>query len=60
MDSTITIRSIFMKDNKAYIRAGAGIVHDSIPESEFEETEKKMSACLNAIKSASNKGDGNE
>ncbi len=52
MDTTITIRSMFLKDNKAYIRAGAGIVYDSIPENEFFETEKKARACLKAIRLA--------
>jgi len=49
MDTTIIIRSMFLKNNKAYIRAGAGIVYDSIPKSEFLETEKKAKACLKAI-----------
>jgi anthranilate synthase component 1 len=49
LDSTIVIRSIQIKDNKAYIRAGAGIVYDSDPESEFLETGKKAAACLKAI-----------
>jgi len=52
MDTTIVIRSMFLKNNKAYIRAGAGIVYDSIPENEFQETEKKAKACLKAIKLA--------
>ncbi len=52
MDSAILIRSIRIKDNKAYVRVGAGIVYDSNPESEFIETERKAQACLNAIKSA--------
>jgi len=51
MDTTIVIRAIRIKDNKAYVRAGAGIVYDSIPESEFEETEKKAASCIAAIKS---------
>ena len=51
-DSTIIIRSMYLKDNKAYVRAGAGIVYDSIPENEFYETEKKAKACLKAIKLA--------
>ena len=49
MDTTIVIRSMFLKNNKAYIRAGAGIVYDSIPKNEFLETEKKAKACLKAI-----------
>ena len=49
LDSTIIIRSIRIKHNKAYVRAGAGIVYDSDPESEFIETENKAKACLKAI-----------
>lgn len=49
LDSTIVIRSIQIKGNKAYIRAGAGIVYDSNPENEFVETERKAAACLKAI-----------
>jgi anthranilate synthase component I len=52
MDTTIVIRSMFLKNNKAYIRAGAGIVYDSIPKNEYLETEKKAKACLKAIKLA--------
>ncbi|MBW2990061.1 anthranilate synthase component 1 [Candidatus Woesearchaeota archaeon] len=52
MDTTIVIRSMFLRDNKAYIRAGAGIVYDSIPKNEFLETEKKAEACLKAIRLA--------
>jgi anthranilate synthase component 1 len=52
MDTTIVIRSMFLKNNKAYVRAGAGIVYDSIPKNEFIETEKKAKACLKAIKLA--------
>jgi len=48
-DSCITIRSLQVKDHTAYIRVGAGIVHDSIPKSEFEETEHKAMSCLRAI-----------
>ncbi|MBW2974272.1 anthranilate synthase component 1 [Candidatus Woesearchaeota archaeon] len=52
MDTTIVIRSMFLKGNKAYIRAGAGIVYDSMPTNEFTETEKKAKACLKAIRLA--------
>ena len=48
-DSAIIIRSIRLKDNRAFVRAGAGIVLDSIPEKEYEETERKSMACLNAL-----------
>jgi len=50
-DSCITIRSLQVKNHTAYIRVGAGIVHDSIPKSEFDETEHKARSCLRAIQS---------
>jgi anthranilate synthase component 1 len=49
-DSCITIRSLQIKDDVAYIRAGAGIVHDSIPTSEFQETDHKANSCLKAVR----------
>ena len=49
-DSAIIIRSMVLKGGKAYIRVGGGIVHDSVPETEFVETENKASACLTALK----------
>jgi len=49
-DSCITIRSLQIKDHTAYIRVGAGIVHDSVPKTEFEETEHKARSCLHAIR----------
>ncbi|HUV65236.1 MAG TPA: anthranilate synthase component 1 [Sedimentisphaerales bacterium] len=49
-DSCITIRSLQVKDHAAYIRVGAGIVHDSVPKTEFEETEHKANSCLRAIR----------
>ena len=49
-DSCITIRSLQVKDHTAYVRAGAGIVHDSVPKTEFEETEHKAKSCLRAIR----------
>ena len=49
-DSCITIRSLQVKDHMAYIRVGAGIVHDSVPKTEFEETEHKARSCLRAIR----------
>jgi anthranilate synthase component 1 len=51
-DSCITIRSLQVKDQTAYIRAGAGIVHDSIPSSEFDETQHKANSCIKAIRMA--------
>jgi anthranilate synthase component I len=52
LDSTITIRTLRIKGDTAYLRVGAGVVHDSIPKSEYEETEKKAGSCLAAIRSA--------
>ena len=49
LDSCITIRSIVFKDDKAYMQAGAGIVYDSVPEREFEETENKIAAVIRAL-----------
>ncbi|MDQ7821838.1 MAG: chorismate-binding protein [Candidatus Eremiobacteraeota bacterium] len=52
MDSCIIIRSMRILEGKAHLRAGAGIVYDSIAESEYEETEKKLAAPLTALKRA--------
>jgi anthranilate synthase component 1 len=49
-DSCITIRSLQIKDHTAYIRVGAGIVHDSVPKTEFEETDHKAGSCMRAIR----------
>ncbi|PWD85530.1 chorismate-binding protein [Ignatzschineria cameli] len=48
-DSAITIRSAYVKEGIAYVQAGAGIVADSDPESEIEETENKASSVVMAI-----------
>ena len=49
MDTGIIIRSALVKDGTAYVRAGAGIVHDSDPVAEADETRRKASAVLSAI-----------
>lgn len=49
MDLAITIRTCVMADGVASVQAGAGIVHDSVPEREWEETETKARALLTAI-----------
>ena len=49
-DSCITIRSLQVKNHTAYIRVGAGIVYDSVPKTEFEETEHKANSCLRAVR----------
>ncbi len=53
MDTCIAIRLAFKKNGKVFVRSGAGIVADSIPEKEFIECENKMKAVLNALKQAS-------
>lgn len=52
MDTCIAIRSILIKDGKAYVQAGAGIVADSEPEREYEETLNKARAIFRAIQMA--------
>jgi anthranilate synthase component 1 len=54
MDTCITIRTIIMKDGKAYIQAGAGIVADSVPEREYFETVNKAKGMFKAIEMAEN------
>lgn len=48
-DSCITLRTCLLKDGKAYVQAGAGVVADSVPTSEYEETINKSMAILRAI-----------
>jgi len=52
MDTAIAIRTLLIKNNTAYLGVGAGIVADSIPENEFEETMNKGKALLKAIELA--------
>jgi anthranilate synthase component 1 len=52
MDTAITIRTIVVKDGTAYVQAGAGIVADSVPESEYQETLNKARAMLKALEMA--------
>ncbi|MQF69362.1 anthranilate synthase component I [SAR202 cluster bacterium AD-804-J14_MRT_500m] len=51
-DTAITIRTIILKDGVAYVQAGGGIVADSEPESEYQETIHKASALFRAIDKA--------
>ena len=52
MDTCITIRTIVMMGRKAYVQAGGGIVADSVPETEYEETLNKAKGLLRAIQVA--------
>ncbi len=49
MDTCIALRTMVIKDNVAYVQAGAGIVADSNPTSEYEETLNKARGLLRAI-----------
>lgn len=52
MDLAITIRTLQLKGRRLTVQAGAGIVHDSVPEKEYEETINKASAVFQAIRLA--------
>jgi len=52
MDMAIAIRTMRMKNGIAYVQAGGGIVYDSVPEREYEESMNKAQALLKAIKQA--------
>jgi anthranilate synthase component 1 len=56
MDTCIAIRSLVLKGGRAYVQAGAGIVADSQPEREYEETVNKAQALLAAIQMAMEEG----
>jgi anthranilate synthase component I len=49
LDFAIAIRTIIVRDKKAYVQVGAGIVADSVPASEWKETENKAAAMIRAI-----------
>ncbi len=53
LDVCIAIRTAVKKGNKVYVQAGGGIVADSIPEKEYEESANKAGAVMEAIKLAS-------
>jgi anthranilate synthase component 1 len=54
LDTAIAIRTLLIKDNIAYLGVGAGIVADSVPDNEFEETMNKGKALLKAIEITEN------
>jgi anthranilate synthase component 1 len=49
LDSCITLRTALIKDGRIHVQAGAGIVADSVPTSEWQETINKASALFKAI-----------
>lgn len=58
LDTCIAIRLAFAKNGKVFIRSGAGIVADSIPENEYQECVNKAKAVMNALKTAEGGIDG--
>jgi anthranilate synthase component 1 len=52
MDTAITIRTIVTQNGTAHVQAGAGIVYDSVPEREYQETMNKARALIKAIEQA--------
>ncbi|MGF1686452.1 anthranilate synthase component 1 [Photobacterium japonica] len=52
MDTCIVIRSAYVENGIASVQAGAGVVYDSVPQAEADETRSKAQAVINAIRSA--------
>ncbi len=52
LDSCIALRTIVLKDGKAYVQAGGGVVADSTPEGEYQETVNKAMGMMRAIERA--------
>jgi anthranilate synthase component 1 len=48
LDTCIALRTAFVRDGKLHVQAGAGIVYDSDPQAEFEETQNKAMALIRA------------
>jgi anthranilate synthase component 1 len=53
MDTAIAIRTAVIKNKTMYVQAGAGVVADSVPESEWQETLNKLRALFKAAELAS-------
>jgi anthranilate synthase component I len=49
LDSCIALRTVLLKDGKAYVQAGGGVVADSTPEGEYQESVNKAMAAMRAI-----------
>ena len=52
LDTCIAIRIVYKKNGKVFVRSGAGIVYDSVPENEYTECINKAAAVVKAIKTA--------
>ena len=53
LDTCIAIRTVLFRKGKAYVQAGGGVVADSVPEKEYQESINKAKAVINAIEEAS-------
>ena len=60
LDSCIGLRTLVAKGGRAFIQAGAGLVADSVPEREYEETINKARAVIKALEIAHNGGTGRD
>jgi anthranilate synthase component I len=60
LDSCIGLRTLVAKNGRAYVQAGAGIVADSVPEQEYEESANKARAVLKALEIAHRGGVGRD
>jgi len=58
LDSCIALRTLVAKNGRAYIQAGGGIVADSVPEREYQETVNKARALVTALEIAHRGGNG--
>ena len=52
LDTCIAIRIAFSRNNKVFIRSGGGVVADSVPELEYQETLNKAAAVIKALETA--------
>jgi anthranilate synthase component 1 len=60
LDTAIAIRTAVIKDGHIHVQAGAGIVHDSVPKNEWQETLNKAKALMRAVQmTAGDTGRGN-
>ena len=60
LDTALSIRTAIIKDNSIHVQAGAGIVYDSVPETEWEETMNKAMALLKASEKANTENEENK
>ena len=56
LDTCITLRTALLKDSRAYFQAGGGVVADSVPSLEYEETRNKAGAIVRALEVARSRG----